>query len=329
MNNKLLILLVVVALTLALTMQVAAQDMIGTEITSITTVSSAGETSAVEAAPGNSTYDGQTFDITFLGLTEAIVAFEAGDMSVSVEGAIPATVTARRNPADDTRAVAWYQGSVNTTDGTITIAATGPHTAEELLNTNSILRGLDNVFQNEGATVGDTPFQGNQAIERVDFVLESPVTAGDDVAFAVFERGPAASHDGFGIAAITGIDESGAPGAFGPLFQIPAGWSPTILSQYPPYMVMSNGEDGMMGDAPTSLTLQSSAQVGGGILFLTSELVEAGTEVFGYALVGPDVTCSPEELVDVTAECYPTTTGNEGGFDLFSANLGALMLGDS
>ncbi|NDJ76889.1 MAG: hypothetical protein GYB65_11575 [Chloroflexi bacterium] len=327
MKRSIAAVLLVVALGAAVALPAAAQDMIGTEITSITTVSLAGEATTVADAPGNSSFEGSSFTITFLGLTEMITAIEAGGMTIPVESAIPATVVPRRNPADDTRQVGWYQGSVNPNDNTITIAATGPHTAEELLNTNSVIRGLDNVFQNEGATVGDTAFQGNQAIERIDFLLEAPVMAGDDIAFAVFEKGPAgANHDAFGIAAITAVDDAGNPAAFGPLYQIPAGWGQPILAQYPPYMVLSNGDDGS-GGTPTSLTLQASAQTMGGILFRTSELVEAGTEVYGYALVGPDVTCSPEELIDVLAACYPATTGNEGGLDLVSANLGALMLG--
>ncbi|NDJ85943.1 MAG: hypothetical protein GYB66_08665 [Chloroflexi bacterium] len=63
-----------------------------------------------------------------------------------------------------------------------------------------------------------------------------------------------------------------------------------------------------------------SAQVTGGIFFCITELVDPDTEVFGYALVAPDVTCSSEEHVDFTADCFPIT-GNEGGWALGASTL--------
>lgn len=304
---------------------VSAQDMIGTPVTSITTVSAAGEAASLTEVPGNSVFEGSTFTVNFLGLTRMLTAFEVDGMMVDVSMGAPATVTLRRNPATDTRVVAWYQGAVNTGSSTIIAATEGPLSEPELINGNNILNGLDNVFVNEGASAGDVLFQGNSSVERIDYVLASPVMASDAAAFVVFERGPFDGHDGFGIAAITGVDADGNPTSFGSLFQIPAGWSPIILENVPPYLVMSNGAEGELA-LPISLTLLSGSQQMGGIVFRTTELVDAGTEVYGYALVGPDVTCTAEELVDVANACFPTNTVNPGGLDLPNINVGVVTL---
>lgn len=324
MKHKFLLVIVVIALFAIPSLQVTAQDPIGTEITSITTVSSTQEGATFEGVVGDSEFADGTFTVTFLGLTEAITEIQFDGGSAVVADAIPATASVRRGVEDDTREVHWYMGNNQSAASTFVLSAPGPMTTEEHFNGNNVLAGVDNTFTNTGATVGETPFTGNQAIERIDYVLESSVSAADNIGFAVLERGPS-GHDGFGIAAITAVDDAGIPTAFGPLFQIPAGeWGNTILV-HTPYFVITNLEDGS-GGTPVNPTLTGSPQTVGGIVFRTSELVEAGTDVYGYAVVGPDVTCSAEELVDVTAECYPADTGNPGGIDFIGMNLGALTL---
>lgn len=324
MKTKLLLIVLLVGVFLISALQVTAQEMIGTEITSITTVSSAGEMNALTELAGDSEFADGTYNVNFIGLTEAITALEFEGGNTQVADAIPASVSVRRPAEDDTRQVAWYLGNLVAADNTFVLASVGPMSVDDHMNNNNILAGADNVFTNAGATVGETPFTGNQGIERIDFILDSSVSAADRVGFAVFERGPG-SHDGFGIAAITGVDESGMPNAYGPLYQIPGGeWGTTVLV-HTPYFVLSNGPDGS-GGVPSNPTLTGSPQQIGGILFRTSELVDAGTEVFGYSLVGPDVTCTSEELVDITATCYPSDTGNPGGIDFPGMNLGALTL---
>jgi len=319
-------LVMILAILAVLVVPAMAQDTVGTEITSITTVSSASEGSSFADIAGDSEFADGTFTVNFLGLSEAITAIEFDSGSATVADAIPAEVAVRYAEAGDPRQVTWYMGNYVPADATFALAAQGPLTAEEHLSGNNILAGVDNTFTNEGATVGETPFTGNQGIERIDFVLESSVEAADEVAFAVFERGPG-GHDGFGIAAITGVDDAGTPTAYGPLVQTSAGeWGNTFLAHMP-YYVISNLSDGS-GGTPTNPTLTGSPQQIGGILFRTSELVDAGTEVFGYSLVATDVTCTAEELVDIAADCYPKDTGNLGGIDFPGMNLGALMLGD-
>lgn len=59
---------------------VTAQDMVGTEITSITTVSMADEASTVSDVAGDSEFADGTFTVNFLGLTEMVtaIAFDGG-----------------------------------------------------------------------------------------------------------------------------------------------------------------------------------------------------------------------------------------------------------
>ena len=87
----------------------------------------------------------------------------------------------------------------------------------QLLHTNNFFGGSDNTFAN--GTVNTT---GN--IERIDFTWNAPITVNSSLAFAVFERGAVGVHDSFAIAAITAVDASGNPTAFGSLLKVSPGW---------------------------------------------------------------------------------------------------------
>ena len=189
-----------------------------------------------------------------------------------------------------------------------------------MLLSNSVLSGSDNTFANSNTAVATI---GN--IERLDFTWNSAITVTNSLAFAVFERGAVAQHDGFGIAAITAIDAFGNPTAFGSLVKVASGWggpsNPVADREYRLFRYDN-------GDTITANTDSSAVAVQGvgGLVFTAADLgLINGTQVYGYALMAADVSATNSaELLDWTnATFYPTNTDaltGGGGIDLASFN---------
>jgi hypothetical protein len=231
--------------------------------------------------------------------------------------------------------------------GTFNFSSAGPFSEQELFDLNNILAGPDNVFTNTGSNLGGVPYNGNVSIERVDFVLDKKITVKDHdrrgkddddrrgkdrddkgVGIAVFERGVPTGHDGFGVAAITDVDELGHPTSYGPVYIVPAGsWGLTpLVTPIPQYYFLNNAAPDHPGlPINPALTIPPN-QTFGGVLIRADELVPPGQHIYGYSLFGPDVTCTPETLVDVANACFPKNTGVIGGIDLGASNLGILQL---
>lgn len=317
-----------IALSLGIYPLEGRAQSIGTDITSLTINTTASNTRTINNIAGDSEFAGETYRLRFLGLTQAITGFAYTGGTATVESAIPAHVVARRKPASDKRQLAWYFGTLNADKTVFTLFSAGPLAEEQLFSGNNILAGYDNVFTNQGANVGGQPYNGNNGIERVDYILHTSVEASDTTGFVVFERGAAAGHDAFGIAAITEVDAAGNPVAYGPIYFLGAGsWGrPTLLTPIPQTYFFNNAAKRDRG-IPTNPALTVPAgQTLGGILIRTNELVPAGQPVYGYSLFGPDVTCSSAELVDIGNACFPANTGVAGGIDLPAVNLGAVKL---
>lgn len=321
-------LLLVLLLGLFPRLSVAQSQSIGTDIASIDTITTANSSNSIAEVKGDSEFNGNSYTLNFLGLTQSIkeLSFEAG--KATVEGAIPAKVYVQRKPSRDTRQLAWYFGVLNSDRKVFTFLSSGPLSEEQLFSGNNILAGYDNVFTNTGANVQNRPYNGNASIERVDFVLETPIQASDNKGFVVLERGGITGHDGFKIAAITGINRSNRPTSYGSVFTLEANsWGKVpLVTPIPKTYFVNNVADGGTETPKNPALTVPAGQTLGGVLIRTGVLAKPGQEIYGYSIFGADVTCSSTELTNVQNSCFPSNTGTNGGIDLPAVNLGAVSL---
>lgn len=209
-----------------------------------------------------------------------------------------------------------------------TFLSSGPLSEEQLLSGNNILAGYDNVFTNTGANVQNRPYNGNTSIERLDFILDSPIQASDSRGFVVLERGPVTAHDGFKIAAITGINRPNKVIAYGPILNVEVnswGKVPLVTPIIQTYVVNNSADGGRDVPQNPALTVPTG-QTLGGVVIPTNAIANPGQTIYGYSIFAPDVTCSSAELVNVNNPCFPANTAGSGGIDLPAANLGAVLL---
>ncbi len=265
-----------------------------------------------------------TDNATFDNYTAAINTFSTSSMSYNVSGVVD-YVGVRRNSSTgnaDNSSVWYANDSSNCATNMYAPHATDYGT---LLKSNNLLAGSDNTFAN--GTAANT---GN--IERLDFIFKSGITATSSLSFAVFDRGDAGVHDGFGIAVITSlngsVDSNGVktPTAYAQLTRVAGGWGGTAnpvqdlnytLFRY------SNGNNISSSDANN----ETGTQGIGGLVFSTADLgITAGTKIYGYSLFGYDVTSdnNSANLVNYTNTTYfPTNTDSttgSGGIDLAAVN---------
>lgn len=147
------------------------------------------------------------------------------------------------------------------------------------------------------------------------------MSASDALGFMIMERGATGGHDGFSIAAITGLTGSD-PTNYGSLVTFgPGGWGTTNLTPAGDYTVLRYATAGGPELEAHSATVTN--QPLGGNIVTTTELVSAGTQIFGYSLFATDVTGSGLDLVDFTnIAFFPTNTQESaGGLDI--VGLGA------
>lgn len=301
----------------------------GIDITKITTTSSTGTTNSITGVKGGSSNYTSTYNLNFQGQTNKITSFQTGGGTGTgtVNQAAPATFTIRRNPTTDDRQTVWYQGNFAT--GTFTLNAGGPQTEQQAVSSNNTFVGSDNLFTNTGNAQNN-----NASIERLDFVLGSSLQAGNTTGFTIFERGASATHDGFKIAAITGVDASNKPTSYGTIYEVAAGnWGKTTLASSPNYYVLNNNAANKTGTPQNPAADINNGQGIGGLFVRTNNLVSTGQTIYGYSLFGADTvdpnastTDACTSLVDWTnASCFPNSTADSiGGLDLVGANLGTV-----
>jgi hypothetical protein len=199
---------------------------------------------------------------------------------------------------------------------------------EDLLAGGMLNQGTDNVFTN--ASNGDG---NNNNIERVDVVFPGGLNTAtpNQAGFAIFDRGANYQHDGFKIAAITGVDAAGNPTSFGTVRTCIAGngssnggWGhPSTANgnkMLPSYVLRKDAAD---------LFLRVSSNVNqeiGGVFYSFADLgISSGQHLYGYALLGPDGIASPTSaqllnLNDVSVYPTNTTESSGGGLDLVAVN---------
>lgn len=266
----------------------------------------------------NQTTNGTVFDDT----TVSITSFKdiAGNIYDANTVAGSAFVRRDTTAGNANNSSVWYANGTPATD----MAAPYASTYASLLLGNNILRGSDNTFAN-----GTDATSSN--IERLDFVLNpSGITSTTSTAFAVFDRGAVGQHDGVKIAVITGWDSvNNVPTAYGGVLVsvTPTNYGAANVATDFNYNLFrySNGDN--LGSPFWNSNTETGTQGLGGTIISLSDLgIAAGTTIYGYSLMGDDVTNggSQTNLVDWNnATYFPTntdgTTGG-GGIDLSAVN---------
>ena len=140
----------------------------------------------------------------------------------------------------------------------------------------------------------------------------------------MFDRGNAGAHDAFTLAIVTGVDANGVPTAYGGFIKVAAGWGGTtnpVASQNYNLFRYSNGDN---LTASTSHTETNTQGIGGVVIKVSDVNLPAGSQVYGYSLMGNDVnpTTASDLLNVANTNVYPANTSDStgGGIDLAAVN---------
>jgi hypothetical protein len=274
----------------------------GGSTTTLTGVNSVSGNSESPFYPSSNKYT-----LTYDNDVDALTSVVAGGTQYNVTGQMTATLRVNSTFPSNMGTV-WEQGSSSST--TVTMDGTKPTSVGQVLSTNNILVGSDNIFSNTGDPNGD-----NDQVVRVDLLLSSPLTASESTAFAVYDRGLAGQHDAFEIAAITG-ETNGVPTSYGPLRSYSEGsWGNTNL------ISATQQEDIIRQNVSSGSAFQPSTNTDqsiGGILIPTGNLVAAGTTIYGYSLFSAEANGTSSQLTQYTNTSYfpeASYASNEGGLD--------------
>jgi hypothetical protein len=269
---------------------------------------------------GNSNTNGVRFENTTIAVSSFLDLYGNIYTANTVAGAAYVRRNTTAGNANNTSV--WYADSLTDADRyRAPYASTDP----SLLLGNNILRGSDNTFANGtgAAEVGN--------IERLDFVFSGGLTANLSTAFSVFDRGAAGVHDSVKIAVITGWDSvNNVPTAYGGILvginsanygvTNPIGTFNYDIFRY------SNGDNLGASDYWDSSAAGEAQGIGGSIISMSDLGIAAGTTIYGYSLMGYDVTNggSMANLVNWNNTTYyrSDTTGatGTGGIDLSAVN---------
>lgn len=272
------------------------------------------DTSAIPV-PYNVTYDGIERRISTLtagGGTYAPTAF--GTAVTRRNSAISGFPLPNANQTTAFNVVQSASGSDRTVSGRYL------NTMDPLFTSRNILTGTENLFVNTSASVGDVVSN----VERMDFLFSGGFLASTDKAFSVFERGLGAGgngvNGGFQIAAITAVDAFGVPTNFSTTVVSIADNSynnggvgiGTLASNYDVYRFQTAAGP----ELDTINNISAGPQGLAGVLVLTTDFVPAGTQIFGYAVFGEDVTGTGSQLVNVNSAFFPSLSPISNDVDL-------------
>ncbi|NJN35451.1 MAG: hypothetical protein HC817_15525, partial [Saprospiraceae bacterium] len=215
----------------------------------------------------------------------------------------------------------WFEQVEHTgaTDLTAEFAPSFTSRMSQALNSNIINRGSDNLFNNVSS------FNGNN-IERVDYVFSTGLSAQNpsEAGFTIFERN---GNDNFKMAAITAIDASGNPTAFGSVVNL----TPSVFGVVGVNIPTTTFRDSTIGNSsvlkPTADV--SSQRIAGTYISFQALGVASAQTVYGYALFANDVTASNStDLLDFTnTSFYPTNTSDgNGGCDVIAGGIFSTIL---
>jgi uncharacterized repeat protein (TIGR01451 family) len=202
---------------------------------------------------------------------------------------------------------------------TLSLGPSFANTMEEVLLSNIINRGADNVFANQGDKAGN-----NNNIERIDLItaqgIKAPSTTAklDKVGFVILDR-KGGGYDRFKIAAITAIDSANNPTAFGPLVSVTSSSSSWGLSSYPINTTVLR-RDGAGIFTPSTDVAPPAQSIAGTFISYNALGVTTGQKIYGYALFAADVDALTMNLITLSG--FPTNTDDTvGGLDLLAGGL--------
>lgn len=267
----------------------------------------------------NQVTNGVTFDRT----TTAITTFydAAGNVFDANTTASDAYIRRNTTAGNANNSSVWYdQNNSNATEFSATYATT----YSSLLLGNNILRGSDNTFAN-----GTGVDSGN--IERLDFLFSSTgITSSINTSFAIFDRGAVGAHDYVKIAVITGWNSTtNQPTAYGGnLVSVTTAdyGSSNPINGFDYTLFRYNNGENLGSPYWTSNTETGNQGIGGVVVSMSDLGIAAGTTIYGYSLMGYDVTNGGNmaNLVDWSNTTYyaSNTTGGTGtgGIDLSAVN---------
>jgi len=251
------------------------------------------------------------YSVTYNGIEQRVdsMTTSSGIYIPSLTG----VVYVRRNDGTSTAPVfpdananvstAW-NGFVSSTNSPNTAPANGStrvvngvyhETMDALFTSRNLYTGTENLFVN----IPGTPGNVSSNIERMDFVFAGGANVAPEQSFAVFERGGGTgTRGGFKVALITGINGFGVPTSFADTI-IEVGddtYGNIDLTGTFNYDVYRNGT-GVGGATPTTgLNWGNNPAIGpqgiAGALIRTTSFTAVGTQFFGYAVFGQDVTAT-------------------------------------
>ncbi len=277
------------------------------KITAVSTTDVVGGTATTYVAGGN-TYNWATSPNN---VQKRVTGFTTAAGSFGYASALAGVVKLKRSTGGTTMGdftLVWSEASV--TASPFNMQAAMPANMESYFSANIFNKGTDNLFDNTSANSNN--------IERLDWILSAGYSTPNvtKVGFAVFERGAVGVHDAFVIAAITGLDVSGNPNAYGPIKRIVAAdWGDLPTSSLS-YRILKAASGTNLLDAGTN-----TQDRGGIFLSLSSLGIASGTTVYGYSLLAADFPpgATSADIVNTSDPTnFPINTGNPGGIDLIA-----------
>ena len=277
--------------------------------------------------------DSSSWNITYDGIEAAITDFTANAVLYLPLDESFGSAFARRNtanPGDDQVAV-WHRVVVHAPGppNEQTVSGRYNNDLDSVFSSRNIYMGAENLFVNDTAA---TNVETN--VERMDYIFAAPMSARDELGFAVFERGrnTGGANGTFKIAAITGIDGGGLPTFTGSSIITVAqnSYGSGTLDGSFRYDVFRKTN---FADTDLNTIHANNINIGpqgiSGVLITSTDLVSAGTFVYGYAVFGADVTAATAaEIYDWDDDTYyPQDSDFDNDMDLVST--GALAYASS
>ncbi|WP_175414757.1 PEP-CTERM sorting domain-containing protein [Nibricoccus aquaticus] len=303
-----------------------------------------------------SNYTDQANGLNYRNTTYAITSFSTGSTSYGLSSTIASAVYVRRNTDSSGNGSSNQSGIDNNNrssvwntqyDDTDRLLGTYQTSLNGVLLNNNAVMGADNVFANSS----DASRKSAGNIERLDFYFGA-TTVNAREGLTIFDRGLAGEHDSVKIAVFTSWNgaNGGSPLSYsGNVVTLGASsygnnldWNPNQAgvqdSMTYTLLRFNNGDNLTALDEAIETNTQG---VAGSFISFADLGIASGTTIYGYSIMGSDVTTSVSNLADWrNATYYPTgTTDDNGGIDLMSFNgriarpvpepstYGALLLG--
>ncbi len=237
----------------------------------------------------------------------------------------------RRNTTTQSNGLGWMsvrQGSNTVVQGTYY------STAEQLLLSGNLLNTTFDTFTNNTGTLSGQATN----VERIDFVWSAGYTVQSGDVLSVFNIDPAGAQDNFRIAIFTsmgtvnGVINSPTAyastgllvqdGVYGPLLPLnyPTGTSSSATSTTSTWNAVSFTNGDSLSSTGSFVFTQTPQGIGGAAINLTDLGVANGQTIYGYSIMGPDVTPTvASDLVNwQNSSVYLTNTSQVDGTADFS-----------